>query len=178
MIQNIAYYPSPILRNGTQIVTEITPDIRRLVSNMHDTMRSFDPPALGIAAPQIGRVERIFIVDGGLLKGWDPRKPLVFINPEILSAKGGDITIKEGCLSFPNVFLNIRRPRMTHVQAVDLEGQPFEIEASGFLARVIQHEQDHLDGRLMIDLVSHSLRDMAHKEVRSWREKQGKTLGF
>jgi len=176
MILDIAYYPNTVLRTETQVVGEISTSILKLVQDLGDTMRALK--ALGIAAPQVGRLERIFIIDGHLIPGAssDP-DPLVFINPELVGTSGGEVTRQEGCLSFPTVFLDIRRAREVHMKAINLDGMPFEIKAKGLLARALQHEFEHLDGRLMIDHVGFSIRDSVHRRVQRWREERGKT-GF
>jgi len=125
--------------------------------------------ALGIAAPQVGALERIFLIDGKQKPGTkgDP-PPLVFINPEILSTDG-TVSMQEGCLSLPSVYLSIVRPRQVTMQAMDLEGYPFLVEASGEFARILLHEFDHLEGRLMIDHISPFQRDRVQARVKSWR---------
>lgn len=174
MILGLAYYPDPFLRAPTE-ETKPSEDLRALVADLRDTMYSLN--ALGIAAPQVGRTEKIFILDGRLQTSLGDPPPLVFINPEIVRVEDS-VSMAEGCLSFPTVFLEIRRPRFVQVRAMDLNGNPFEIEASGLLARAIQHEYDHLCGKLMIDHVSRALKESAHRRVKRWREQQGKGRGF
>lgn len=145
-VRPILTYPDPRLRERALPVTEIDRETRVLVEDMAETM--YDAPGVGLAAPQIGESKRIFVVD--ITTEEEPDQLRVFINPEILSLEGSQ-TYKEGCLSFPGGSEDIRRAASVRVRATDLDGNQFELEASGLLAVAIQHENDHLDGVLMID---------------------------
>ena len=166
----IVYYPDPRLREPTIPVAEITDDIRQLVADMGDTM--FSAHGAGIAAIQVGRPERIYLLDAAIVPGGhedDP--PLVLINPEITwmsdEVQDGD----EGCLSFPDVFVPVKRANKARVKAQDLEGKWYELEAEGLCARAFQHEGDHLTGRLLIDFVGPLKKQMiARKMKRRARE--------
>lgn len=145
-IRTILHYPDPRLRQKAQPVTQITPELERLISDMAETM--YAAPGVGLAATQIGEPHRIFIVD---VAGEDePSNLLVFINPEIVAQEGSEQG-PEGCLSFPGVTEEIKRAQKVTVRALDRTGKPFELSADGLLAVAIQHESDHLDGVLMID---------------------------
>jgi peptide deformylase len=145
-VRTILHYPDPRLRQKALAVPTVTPEIKQLVEDMAETM--YAAPGVGLAANQIGEALRIFVIDTA---GDDePSKLQVFINPQIVS-KQGELVWEEGCLSFPGVMEEIERAAHVRVKAIDQHGQPFELEAEGLLAVAIQHENDHLDGALMID---------------------------
>jgi peptide deformylase len=145
-IRSILHYPDPRLRQKAMPVTVVTPEIRKLADDMAETM--YAAPGVGLAATQIGEPHRIFLVD---IAGEDePSKLHVFINPEIVKTDGEQCA-PEGCLSFPGITEEIKRASKVTVRALDKEGRSFELTAEGLLAVAIQHENDHLDGVLMID---------------------------
>ena len=135
----------PILREETKPVTVITEEIRRLVDDMFETM--YAARGIGLAAPQVGRTERLCVVDVD-------EEPLVLINPEILEASRATEKAEEGCLSIPDVYGDVERPATVRIRAMDREGNVYERDASGLLARCMQHEIDHLHGRMFIDYLS------------------------
>jgi len=135
---------SPILRQETAPVAKVTDDIRRLVDDMLATM--YAAKGIGLAAPQVGRLERVAVIDV------DDR-PFAIINPEIVHREGA-ARGEEGCLSIPEVYGDVERETRVVVRALDERGEPFEIEATDLLARCLQHEIDHLHGRLFIDYLS------------------------
>ena len=137
----------PILRRETEIVREVTDDVRKLVDDMLETMYAAN--GIGLAAPQVGRTERVAVVD----IGEEGPGRFVLINPEIVHEEG-EIRWEEGCLSIPEIFADVERPAKVVVDALDREGKPFSIEASELLARCLQHEIDHLHGKLFIDYLS------------------------
>ncbi len=134
----------PLLRKTSRPVDEITPRIIKLLDDMADTMY-YGGRGIGIAAPQVGVLRRVFIVDVG-----DEHGLIEFINPEILEASGSQ-TDNEGCLSVPGKTCEVERPSHIKVKATDRNGNEFELEADGLLARCICHENDHLNGVLFID---------------------------
>ena len=134
----------PILRKETTPVTSITGDLRLLIDAMFTTMHA--ARGIGLAAPQVGRLERLAIVD---IKD----EPIVLINPEILASSGMERD-EEGCLSIPDIYGDVDRPSTVSFRAMDREGNVFEREVDGLLARCIQHEIDHLHGKLFIDYLS------------------------
>ncbi len=145
-IRTILHYPDPRLRQKALPITEITPEIHRLIDDMAETM--YAAPGVGLAATQIGEPHRLFIVD--VASEDEPSNLMVFINPEIVR-KDGEEQGPEGCLSFPGITEDIKRATRVTVRALDRTGKPFELSAEGLLAVAIQHEIDHLDGVLMID---------------------------
>lgn len=135
---------SPILRQVTTPVAEVTDELRQLASDMFDTMRAAE--GVGLAAPQVGRTERMCVVEVGEVAA-------VLINPEII-AREGKVKWEEGCLSIPDVYGWVERSAHVKVRAIGLDGQPFELEGRELLAVCIQHELDHLDGKLFLDHLS------------------------
>ena len=135
---------SPVLREETVPVAEVTDEIRQLVRDMFETM--YVARGIGLAAPQVGRRERIAVIDVD-------DKPFAIINPEIVHREGS-VRGEEGCLSIPEVYGDVERESRVVVRGLDEDGQPLEIEATDLLARCLQHEIDHLHGRLFIDYLS------------------------
>lgn len=172
-VLDIVTYPDPRLREATFEVAEITDDIRQLVTDLRDTMYSLN--AAGIAAIQVGRLERIFLIDGKVAGGDENAEPLVFINPAIVETGKGMALAEEGCLSFPDVFVEIRRPRWAKVRALGVHGRLFEAEGDGLMGRALQHEFDHLTGKLMIDLVGMVKKEVIKRKMKRWHsEHDGK----
>jgi peptide deformylase len=160
----ILEFPDPRLRNRAVPVKVVDDRIRRLVDDMFETM--YEAPGIGLAATQVDVHERLLVVD----VSQDRSAPLVFINPEILTAEGS-VEAEEGCLSVPGVYdkLTTRSEKVT-VRALDRDGQPFEIAADGLLAICIQHEMDHLEGKLFVDYLS----DLKRTRIRRKLEKERK----
>lgn len=142
----IRIYPDPVLRESAKPVESVTPELQRLIDDMAETM--YDAPGVGLAANQVGALHRVFIVD--IANDDEPSDLHVFVNPEIVHTEG-EIVWKEGCLSFPGVTESVERADKVRVRAWDRDGKPFEMEAEGLMAVAIQHENDHLEGELMID---------------------------
>ncbi len=147
-ILTILHYPDPRLRQKGEPVVAFTPAIQRLIDDMAETM--YAAPGVGLAAPQVGAPHRIFLVD--VAAEDEPSNLIAFINP-VLTLGDGEVVGPEGCLSFPGVNEDLKRAEHVRVRAVDRAGKAFEIAADGLLAVAIQHENDHLDGVLMIDRV-------------------------
>jgi|SRR5690606_10775631 len=165
-VLDVVKYPDPRLREPTVEVQTIDEGIRQLVADLTDTMYALN--GAGIAAIQVGRMERIFLIDGKVAGGDDDAPPLVFINPEIVETGRGLALSEEGCLSFPGVFVDVKRPRWVKVRALDVNGQSFEIEGEGLLGRALQHEYDHLTGRLLVDLVGAVKKEMIKRKMKRW----------
>lgn len=145
MILEIKKYPDPFLKKRAELVKEVGDKERELIKNMLQTL--YAVKGVGLAAPQVGVLKRIIVVDVG--KG-----PQVFINPEILEKKGGKEISEEGCLSVPKVFLKIKRWKEIKVKAQDENGKEFEIRATGLLSHCLQQEIDHLNGISVLDRLS------------------------
>lgn len=149
-LRKILKYGDPILRQKSKEITKVSKKIQILAEDMMDTMYANN--GVGLAAPQVGELLRIFVIDVSSPK--EKYNPIVFINPKIIY-KEGAIACSEGCLSFPDVFTDVRRYKNVKVKALDIKGRPFIVEAKDgeLLARAIQHEFDHLDGILFVDHV-------------------------
>jgi peptide deformylase len=147
--QPIVIYGDPVLREVSKPINEIDGEIKKLVSNMKDTLKEAN--GLGLAAVQIGELKRVFIVDISALDIDASLK--VFINPEILE-KSGEIEFEEGCLSIPGIYQKVTRSEKVRVKATGIDGKDFEMEIDGMTARVILHEYDHLEGKLFLDYIS------------------------
>lgn len=156
----ILRFPHDILLTKSQEVGEITSDVERLIGDMVETMRA--APGVGLAANQIGVARRIAIVD--LSVGEDPAQLHVLINPRIVENSGAFVD-DEGCLSLPGFTERVRRPDYCVVEAMDLEGRTRTLEGRGLLARALNHELDHLSGRLFIDHLSPLKRRLIKKRV-------------
>lgn len=159
-IRTILHYPDKRLREKAEPVTEITPEIKALVDDMAETM--YAAPGVGLAATQIGVAKRIFVIDTAVED--EPSQLTVFINPEIIE-KIGSTTWEEGCLSFPTIHEEIKRAEKVRVRALGVDGKPFELFAEGLLAIAVQHENDHLDGVLMVDHVGTLKRKMISRKM-------------
>jgi peptide deformylase len=160
-VRPILHYPDKRLRELAQPVTRFDAELARLLDDMAETM--YAAPGVGLAAPQIGVALRLFLVD--VSHGDDQPSDLrTFINPEILESIG-EVCYEEGCLSFPGIHEEVRRAERIKVRAHDAEGKPFELEAEGLLAIAIQHENDHLNGKLMVDHLSMLRRRLVHRSM-------------
>jgi peptide deformylase len=144
----ILEYPDPRLRTKAAAVAEVDDRVRQIIDDMFDTM--YDAPGIGLAATQVNVHERIITID----VSEDKSEPLVFINPEITVLEGEMETMQEGCLSVPGFYEDVTRIEHCLVKALDRDGKAFELECRGLLAVCIQHEVDHLEGKLMVDYIS------------------------
>jgi peptide deformylase len=145
MILELVKYPNSVLRKKAEEIKEITPEIKKLGFDMIDTM--IKNKGVGLAAQQVGELKRI-------ITAYTRQGPKIFINPKI-SAKSKEVkTEEEGCLCFPGIFLNVKRPKGVEFEALDEGGRKVMIKDEGFLARILQHESEHLDGIMFIDKIS------------------------
>lgn len=160
-IRPILHYPDKRLRIPGEEVRAFGPDFQTLIDDMAETM--YAAPGVGLAAPQIGVSLRVFIIDTATDDG-EPSALRVFVNPVLLD-KEGTIFFDEGCLSFPGAREEIERSETLTVRALDRHGEPFELVADGLLAIALQHENDHLDGKLMIDRLGVLRRRMLHRAM-------------
>ena len=166
---DILEFPDERLRKQAKPVPVVDDSIRRLVDDMFETM--YEAPGVGLAATQVNVHKRIIVIDVSEEKD----QPLCLINPEILSRDGVEER-EEGCLSVPGVFEKVRRAESIRVRALGREGEPFELEAEGLLAVCIQHEIDHLDGKLFVDYLSPLKRQRIRKKlIKSKRQGKEKT---
>ncbi|HUG80406.1 MAG TPA: peptide deformylase [Bryobacterales bacterium] len=167
MIRKILKYGDPVLETPCDPLEEFdTEELKQLVDDMFETM--YDASGVGLAAPQIGVLKRLTVIDCS--GGEDPGERLVLINPEILAAEGKQVG-EEGCLSIPGFREDVKRAQKVTVRARDAKGKTFEIEGEDLLARAIQHENDHLDGILFLRHISALKREMIKRKIRKLRTK-------
>lgn len=155
----ILEFPDPRLRTRAKPVTVVDDGIRRLVADMFDTM--YQAPGVGLAATQVNVHKRVVVID----VTEDKSQPLVFINPEITVLDEALCDYDEGCLSVPGFYETVTRPGHIRVKALDRDGNAFEMEPQGLLAVCIQHELDHLNGKLFVDHISTLKRDRIRKKL-------------
>ncbi|HUF10583.1 MAG TPA: peptide deformylase [Rhodothermales bacterium] len=171
MILPIYTFGAEVLRQATPELEDNSEALQTLIDDMFETMHNAS--GVGLAAPQVGRSERVFVVD--LKKSLEDEEaiepaalpgPLVFINPAIKAIDGGEVEYEEGCLSIPEIRENVVRPDTVDIEYLDRTLTPVRLQATGLLARVIQHELDHLDGILFIDRLSTLKRQLLRRRLR------------
>jgi len=160
-ILDIVKYPAPVLSEATTVVKHFDAGLRELAADMVATMHA--APGIGLAAPQVGRSERLCVLD--LSVGDDEDELMILVNPRVLEEEG-DVREEEGCLSFPDLMIIVPRPERVVVEAQDLDGNLIQIEGEELLARCLHHEIDHLDGVLFLDRVSPLKRDLARRKIK------------
>lgn len=163
MIRKIITYPHPVLAQKATPVTEFNETLRRLISDMIETM--FDAPGAGLAANQIGEPIQLVVINTSEKEQDADRQAIALINPEILAAEGSQVDV-EGCLSVREYSTKVTRFQKITVRAQDASGETREFEAEDFFARVIQHECDHLEGKLFIDRISSLKRGFYKKKLK------------
>ncbi len=159
----ILEFPDPRLRTKAVPVTEFGPELASLVDAMFETM--YEAPGIGLAASQVNVHQQLLVLDVSEEKN----ERRIFINPKILSQEGSQ-TYQEGCLSVPGIFADVERAESIRVEAQDVNGKPFTLDADGLLAVCIQHEMDHLIGKLFVDYLSPLKRDMVRKKLDKQRK--------
>jgi len=160
---------SPVLRQRAPAVARVDDVVRRLVDDLFETMRA--AKGVGLAAPQVGASQRVAVVDVG--EEFPP--PLVLINPRIVES-GAEVELaEEGCLSIPEIFGDVERPARVVLEALDREGEPYRVTVSGYKARAVQHEIDHLDGILFLDRLSAVKRGLL---LAKWKKLRKGKRGF
>jgi peptide deformylase len=157
-ILNILHFPDARLRKKAEPIEEVTDDISQLADDMLETM--YDAPGIGLAANQVNVQKRLIVID----ISEDKSEPLILINPEILD-KQGEREYEEGCLSVPEAYETVVRADTVTIKAVNRDGEPFEFSAEGLLATCVQHEIDHLDGKLFVDYLSNLKRERIKKRL-------------
>lgn len=166
--------PDPMLRQASAPIERVDDELRKLADDMLETM--YDAPGVGLAAVQVGILKRLIVLDAA--KDDAPPRPLVMINPEIRHLGNEMREYEEGCLSIPDVRVDIERPSQIVVGYIDRDGKPQELTADGLLATAVQHEVDHLNGRLIIDFLSRLKRDMVVKKFKKQaRDAKGDVKG-
>ena len=165
---DIVLYPDPILKQRAEEVQSVDDGLRKLLDDMAETM--YEAPGIGLAAPQIGESKRVIVVDVGMDEETGEASGLLkLVNPEIISATG-KISGEEGCLSIPDVRETVTRSEIVKVRALNEQGEPIELEASGLLSICLQHEIDHLDGILFIDLLSRVRKELVRGKLNKLRK--------
>ena len=167
MILNVVKYGDPILTKRADEVVEFDERLHKLIDDMFETM--YGAPGVGLAAPQVGVLKRLFVMDCS--SGKNNKQKVVLINPVIESEEGEQVG-DEGCLSFPGIFLEIKRPKRVVVRAQDLDGSEMTVDVMDLEARCVSHETDHLDGELFIGYLSPLKRDLTKRKIKK-RIKQG-----
>ena len=158
----ILHFPDPRLRTLSQPVPAVDDAVRELLDDMLQTM--YDAPGIGLAAPQVNVFKRAIVIDVSEERN-DPR---YFVNPEIVERRGTE-EFEEGCLSVPNIYERVERSEWIRVKAIGRDGAPYELETDGLLAVCIQHEIDHLDGKLFVDYLSELKRNRIRKKMEKLR---------
>ena len=166
----ILKYPDPRLRTVAQPVNKVSDATRSLIDDMFETM--YSAPGIGLAATQVDVHERLLVLD----ISEDKSAPMVFINPEILASEG-TISGDEGCLSVPEIYEAIDRAENIRVKALDRDGKEFELEVDGLLSVCIQHEMDHLEGKLFVDYLSALKRSRLKKRMEKERKRNQEEAG-
>ncbi|MBB3287452.1 MULTISPECIES: peptide deformylase [Rhizobium] len=159
-IKPLIILPDPLLRQASKPIEQIDTEIQRLADDMLETM--YDAPGIGLAAIQIGVPRRMLVID--VAREGEEKKPLVFINPEIVASSDERSVYEEGCLSIPDYYAEVERPARVTVKHLDRDGKELVTEAEGLLATCVQHEIDHLNGVLFIDHISRLKREMVIKK--------------
>ena len=182
---SILVAPDPFLKQVSEPVLKVTNEVRRLMDDMLETM--YDAPGIGLAAIQVGVAKRVIVIDLGKPKSKDgdeeepakeepakdekpERRPMYFVNPQIVWASEDYVVCEEGCLSVPDLYDEVERPAQVKVKYLDYHGQPQTVDADGMLAVCLQHEMDHLEGVLFIDHLSRLKRSMMLKKLAKARK--------
>jgi peptide deformylase len=162
-VRDVVIWPDPRLRQPSVAVTDFGPALRELYQDLVDSM--YAERGLGIAALQIGDARRMFIVEPELAGKAKDAPAVAFVNPEIVWTSDELQKSEEGCLSFPEVYVQVERPLRCRVKAQDLDGNWFETEGEGLMARCLLHENDHLTGKLLVDFVGPLKRQMIKRKL-------------
>src|SRR5512135_2165525 len=157
-VRPVVIWPDRLLRQPSVAITEIDDSVRELYRDLCDAM--YAENGLGMAALQLGDNRRMFVVEPKLAGRAETDPPLCFINPEVVSTSDEQQDSEEGCLSFPDIYVKVKRPMRAKVRATDLEGKVFECEGEALMARCLLHELDHLTGKLLVDFVGPLKRQM------------------
>ncbi len=171
MIRPILIHPDPRLKKLCDPVVEFGPDLRQLAADMLETM--YDAPGIGLAAPQIGVMKRLIVMDCIKAAEAAPR-PMVLLNPEVIWSSEDLSTYEEGCLSIPDQYAEVERPAEVRVRWHDLDGQEQEEQFDGLWATCVQHEIDHLNGKLFIDFLGPLKRQMITRKMEKLKRERAR----
>ena len=161
MILEIVKYGDPLLTKRADEVTEFDEKLHKLVDDMFETM--YGAPGVGLAAPQVGLLKRLFVMDCS--GGKNKKQKVALINP-VIEVEEGDQIGDEGCLSFPGIYVQVKRPQRVVVRARDINGSPFDLDVLDLEARCVSHETDHLEGDLFIEYLSPLKRDLLKRRIK------------
>ena len=170
-LRNILIHPDPRLKKVCEPVSSVTTDLGALAEDMLQTM--YDAPGVGLAAPQVGVLQRLFVMDCVKEEGAAPR-PMVLINPEITWTSDETSTYEEGCLSIPEQYADVTRPAMVRMAWLGLDGKRHEEEFTGLWATCAQHELDHLNGRLFIDYLGPIKRQLITRKMEKLKRERAR----
>jgi peptide deformylase len=173
-LRPIVKYPDNFLRQATTVVAEVDDQTKKLVADMVETM--YAKNGAGLAAIQVGSNVKLFIVEASVAGGDENDHPIVFINPKIEWLSDETETSDEGCLSFPGIYVPIKRSLRARVRATGLDGQEFVAEGEGLYARAMQHENDHLENKLLIDYVGPLKRQMIKRKMEKMTDEEAEEL--
>jgi peptide deformylase len=162
-VRPVVIWPDPRLREPSVAIGEIDSSVKELYRDLCDSM--YAENGLGMAALQIGDNRRMFVVEPKLAGKTENDPPVCFINPEVVFTSDEQQDSEEGCLSFPDIYVKVKRPMRAKVRATGLDGKPFEIEGEALMARCLLHEFDHLTGKLLVDFVGPLKRQMIKKKL-------------
>ena len=159
--RKIIIEPDPLLRNKSSLLEKVDDEVRKLMDDMLETM--YSAPGIGLAAVQIGVLKRILVIDVSAKD--EPKKPLSLINPLIKKLSDDTSVYEEGCLSIPETFIEIERPKICEIEYIDSDGFKKELKCDGLMSTCVQHEINHLDGKLIIDHLSKLKKDFIIKKI-------------
>ncbi|MFA3920256.1 peptide deformylase [Ruegeria hyattellae] len=171
MKRTILIHPDPRLKKVCASVSDLTDELRALADDMLETM--YDAPGIGLAAPQIGVLERLIVLDCIKEEGETPR-PMVMFNPKVLAASDEVNVYEEGCLSIPEQFAEVTRPKVVDVEWIDRDGNPQSQTFDGLWATCVQHEIDHLNGKLFIDYLKPLKRQMITRKMQKLKRERAR----
>lgn len=170
-VRPVVVWPDERLRQPSIEIKTVDDSVRELYQDLVDSM--YAENGLGIAALQLGDPRRMFIVEPKLAGKEESDPPVAFLNPEVTWTSPEQQDSEEGCLSFPEVYIKVKRPQRARVRAMSLDGETFELEGDGLLARCLLHEHDHLTGKLLVDFVGPLKRQMIKKKLQKVKEAGG-----
>lgn len=171
MLKPILIHPDPRLKKLCAPVDDITDELRALADDMLETM--YDAPGIGLAAPQIGTLSRLIVLDCVKEEGEEPR-PLVMFNPEVIASSDETNVYEEGCLSIPDQYAEVTRPKVVDVRWMDRDGNEKTETFDGLWATCVQHEIDHLDGKLFIDYLGAMKRQMITRKMQKLKREKAR----
>ena len=170
-VRPVVVWPDDRLRQASVAVGAVDESVRALYQDLVDSM--YAENGLGIAALQLGDPRRMFIVEPKLAGRPETDLPLAFLNPEVVEISDEIQDSEEGCLSFPEIYIKVKRPLRAKVRALGLDGKLFDFEGEGLLARCLLHEHDHLTGKLLVDFVGPLKRQMIKKKLQRFKDDDG-----